>query len=706
MAGTYNPWLVLASLLISVLASYTALDMACRVSEAKGWSARWWLAGGSCSMGIGVWSMHFVGMLAFTMPMPMGYDPALTFLSLLLAISFSAFALWLACRERLPWPRLLAGAMIMGFGVAAMHYTGMAAMRMEPGIRYIPYLFLLSIVIAITASGAALWMAFRLRQRSDAPKRLRAGAAVLMGMAIAGMHYTGMAAAEFPIGSVCTAANAGLSSRWMPVMVIVFTLTVLSIALLTSMLDFRASLLKSALVSAHEELQFLAMHDSLTKLPNRTLLEDRLDQEIANAKRSEKPFCVLFVDLDGFKSINDAFGHQIGDRLLVEAANRLKSSVRARDTVARVGGDEFILIADARESADAATLADKLITTVGMPYMIHGHPCQVSASVGITLYKIGVERETLMKQADAAMYHAKALGRNTYCFYDVSMNDDAQAQLQLFHDLRAALSSQELVMYYQPKFNAQSGVMVGVEALIRWQHPVRGLLFPAEFIPLAERIGLIIQIGEWTVREACRQLSVWRALGYTNWTVAVNLSAIQFNHPRLSELVRRSLEFNHLDPSFLVLEITESTAMRDPETSLKILHTLQEIGVKISIDDFGTGYSSLVYLKKLPAGELKIDRGFLHDLSQDSEDAAIISAIIALGRTLKLEIVAEGVETEEQKNLLTRLGCTTLQGFRMGRPMPPDELIQTVIRGSVGQGLHTIDSDHAPRLVAQVPARS
>jgi len=326
--------------------------------------------------------------------------------------------------------------------------------------------------------------------------------------------------------------------------------------------------------------------------------------------------------------------------------------------------------------------------------------------VGITLYKIGVERETLMKQADAAMYHAKALGRNTYCFYDVSMNDDAQAQLQLFHDLRAALSSQELVMYYQPKFNAQSGVMVGVEALIRWQHPVRGLLFPAEFIPLAERIGLIIQIGEWTVREACRQLSVWRALGYTNWTVAVNLSAIQFNHPRLSELVRRSLEFNHLDPSFLVLEITESTAMRDPETSLKILHTLQEIGVKISIDDFGTGYSSLVYLKKLPAGELKIDRGFLHDLSQDSEDAAIISAIIALGRTLKLEIVAEGVETEEQKNLLTRLGCTTLQGFRMGRPMPPDELIQTVIRGSVGQGLHTIDSDHAPRLVAQVPARS
>ncbi len=705
LMGTYNPWLVLASLLVAVFAAYTALDMAPRVSELRGWAARWWLAGGACSMGVGIWSMHFLGMLAFSLSMPMGYDPTITFLSLLIAICSSAFALWIVCRERLPWSRLGVGAVIMGLGVAAMHYTGMAAMRMEPGIRYVPSLFVLSIVIAITASGAALWMTFRLRQRADVTKRLRAGAAVLMGGAIAGMHYTGMAAARFPKGSVCMAANTGLSSRWMPAMVIIFSLAVLSIALLTSMLDFRAALLKSALKSAHEELRFLAMHDSLTKLPNRSLLEDRLDQEIANAKRSEKPFFVLFVDLDGFKSINDAFGHQIGDGLLVEAAKRLRSTVRARDTVARIGGDEFVLLVDARESADAATLADKLLTAIGMPYVIHGHACQVSASVGIAVYSREIEREALMKQADAAMYHAKALGRNAYCFYEASMNEDAQAQLQLFHDLRAAIAREELVLYYQPKFDAQSGIMLGVEALIRWKHPVRGLLSPAEFIPLAERIGLIIQIGQWTVREACRQLSAWRASGYTGWTVAVNLSAIQFNHLGLSELVKHSLESNHLDPGYLVLEITESTAMRDPETSLKILHSLREIGVKISIDDFGTGYSSLLYLKKLPAGELKIDRGFLHDLSPGSEDAAIISAIIALGRTLNLEIVAEGVETEVQQSLLTRLGCTSLQGFRLGRPMPPDELIYAFTHGSFFQDLPTPDPHHVPKLVAQVHGR-
>lgn len=692
-----------------MLASYTALDMAGRVAQTQGHAARWWLLGGSVAMGIGVWSMHFLGMLAFSLPVPMGYDPFITLLSLLIAIASSAFALWMVCQQQLSWLRLSVGALLMGAGVCTMHYVGMAAMHMEPGIRYIPSLFVLSVVIAVVASGAALWIAFHLRLRSSKIKRLRAGAAVVMGFAIAGMHYTGMAAAQFPKASVCSMAGTGLSASAMAPMIIVFALAVLSLALIISMLDFRMQLrtevLSSSLDRANEELHFLALHDNLTKLPNRTLLEDRLEQEIANARRNQKSFSVLFLDLDGFKQINDAYGHRVGDLLLIEVAQRIRSNVRARDTVARLGGDEFVLLADTGEPTDAAGLASKLILAIQQPYSLAGHDCQVSASIGIAIYKdCGLQHQELLKNADAAMYHAKALGRNTYCFFEVSMNEDAQRQLQVLHDLRLAVARHELVLYYQPKFDAHTRTVLGAEALIRWNHPTRGLLLPAEFIPLAEKIGLIVPIGEWTIREACRQMSEWRAVGYGGWTVAVNLSAVQFNDPDVVQLVRRCLDRYALDPGCLVLEITESTAMRDPDASMLILQKLHDMGVRISIDDFGTGYSSLLYLKRLPAGELKIDRGFVRDLSPETEDAAIISAIIALGRSLNLEIVAEGVETVAQQEFLTSLGCTSLQGFLLGRPMPPEQLIAAVAEGKVLWDVEEIDPNHTPKLVAQIPA--
>jgi predicted signal transduction protein with EAL and GGDEF domain len=394
----------------------------------------------------------------------------------------------------------------------------------------------------------------------------------------------------------------------------------------------------------------------------------------------------------------------VGDLLLIEVSQRIRSAVRARDTVARLGGDEFVLLADTGEPADVASLASALIMTVQRPFALAGHDCQVTVSIGIALYKGGETcRQELLKNADAAMYHAKALGRNTYCFFEVSMNEDAQQQLQVLHDLRLAINRQELVLYYQPKFDAHTRAMLGAEALIRWQHPTRGLILPASFIPLAEKIGLIVPIGEWTIREACRQMSEWRAAGYTDWTIAVNLSAMQFNHPDLLALVQQTLDRYELDPGCLVLEITESTAMRDPDASMSILQKLHQMGVRISIDDFGTGYSSLLYLKRLPAGELKIDRGFVRELLPGTEDAAIISAIIALGHTLNLEIVAEGVETIAQQELLTSLGCNSLQGFLLGRPMPPDQLIATITEGNAVWDLQEIDPNHAPKLVAQIP---
>lgn len=679
LVGSYNPLLVLLSLLVAVLASYTALDMAGRVVTAQGRAAFWWLTGGASAMGVGIWSMHFVGMLAFSLPIPLGYDVSITLASLAIAIAASAFALWLVSRRELPWRRLVGGALLMGVGVAGMHYTGMAALRMKPGIDYDPAIFGLSVVIAVFASGAALWIAFRLRGHSQRVRALRAGAAVVMGVAIVGMHYTGMAAAAFPLGSVCGAAHAGASTAWLALVIILITLAVLAIALIISVLDLRmearTAVLAHSLAQANQELAYLALHDNLTKLSNRLLLEDRLNQAIRTAEREKRRFALMFMDLDGFKAVNDVYGHHVGDLLLIDVAQRIVGRVRQQDTVARVGGDEFVVLTHVDDLEDAGTLADTLLEAVREPFLAGGHELRVSTSIGIAMYPgDGANQHDLLTNADAAMYHAKGLGRNAYSFFEPSMNANVHQQLQLVQDLRLAIERNELVLYYQPKFHAPHGPIAGVEALVRWQHPVRGLLSANEFIPLAERTGLIVPLGTWVLDEACRQMAQWRREGHAGWSVAVNLSALQFGHAALIDTVRDTLARHALDPHCLTLEITESTAMRDADASLHILQQLDAMGVRISIDDFGTGYSSLLYLKRLPASELKIDRGFVRDLERDTEDAAIVSAIVALGQTLNLRIVAEGVETAEQQAFLTQLGCDSLQGYLLGRPMSAESL--------------------------------
>jgi diguanylate cyclase (GGDEF)-like protein len=441
-------------------------------------------------------------------------------------------------------------------------------------------------------------------------------------------------------------------------------------------LESRTSVLADSLAEANQELTYLALHDSLTKVPNRLLLEDRLNQAIQNADRGGGYFALMFIDLDGFKVVNDAYGHAVGDLLLVEVAQRIGATVRTQDTVARVGGDEFVLLAAVNEPADAATLAGKLLTVIREPFQVLDHELRISTSIGIAIYPGSAQHQRdLLTNADAAMYHAKALGRNGYCFFEASMNADVHDQLQLVQDLRVALERGELILHYQPKFSALGGAVIGVEALVRWAHPSRGLIAPEELIPLAEKVGLIVQVGAWVLDEACRQMRAWRELGCPDWTMAVNLSPLQFRHADLIQTVKDTLKRHALEPRCLTLEITESTAMREVDASLRILQQLHAMGVRISIDDFGTGYSSLLYLKRLPASELKIDRGFIRDLARDPEDAAIVSAIVALGQTLNLEIVAEGVETAAQQEFLTRLGCDSLQGFLLGRPMSADHLI-------------------------------
>ncbi|WP_417778464.1 putative bifunctional diguanylate cyclase/phosphodiesterase [Stutzerimonas xanthomarina] len=688
LVGSYNDTLVFFSFVVAVLASYTALDMAGRVATSTGRAAQWWLLGGAFSMGLGIWSMHFIGMLAFSLPIPLGYDPSITAGSLVLSIGASALALWLVCQRKLPWNRLMQGALLIGAGISAMHYSGMAALRIQPGIVYDIAWLAASVLVAFMASGAALWLAFRLRANLQHVRAWRCAAALVMGLAIVGMHYTGMAAAGFPEGSFCGAAN-GVDSNWLALLVIVLTLAVLAITLIVSVLDARlqarTSVLASSLEKANGELLQLALHDNLTRLPNRLLLEDRLSQALKVAQREQSRFALMFMDLDGFKAVNDAYGHHLGDQLLISVTGRLRACTRAQDTLARLGGDEFVLLAAIDDPDDAATLAAQLVQCVSEPFMLSRYTLSVSLSIGIAVYPGDGETERdLLLHADAAMYHTKSVGRNGYSFFEASMNANTVEQLQLLHDLRLAVSNGELRLHYQPKFEAPAGPVRGFEALLRWQHPQRGLLSPDAFLPLAEKTRLIIPMGKWVLNEACRQLREWHLQGFSHWTVAVNLSAVQFEQPDLVGTVTDAIRFHHIPPQMLTIEVTETVAMRDPESTIDTLKKLTQLGIKASIDDFGTGYSSLLYLKRLPASELKIDRAFVKEMSPGNEDSVIVSAIIALAKALGLEVVAEGVETAEQQAFLTGLGCETLQGFLLDRPMVPEQILQRAAQAQLG----------------------
>ncbi|MFT4269879.1 MAG: bifunctional diguanylate cyclase/phosphodiesterase [Pantoea sp.] len=676
LVTSYDWYTVIVSVLVAMLASFTALDMAGRVATASGKSALVWLLGGGFAMGVGIWAMHFIGMLSMSLDMVMSYDPLLTAASMVIAVLASIFALWLVCSGELPWPRLCGGALVLGFGVVAMHYTGMAALMFSPGIVWNGYWVAASVAIALVASGVALWLAFTLREGTGRVTLLRLGASVVMGCAIAGMHYTGMAAANFPMQSHAT--HMGVNSNWLAMLVTVVTLAILGITLLVSMLDARmqarTSILARSLAEANRELAQLALHDNLTRLPNRILLEDRLDQAINKADREQSHFALMFMDLDGFKAVNDAFGHHVGDNLLIAVTERMTGQMKGHYTLARMGGDEFVLLIEIDDPNDAAA-ADALVKAIEKPFSISRYELVVSLSIGIAVYPgDGVDERELMFNADAAMYHTKNNGRNGYNFFQPSMNTLAQSQLQLNNDLWQAQDNNELRLFYQPKYCAPRGPIIGFEALLRWQHPTRGLLTPDKFLPMAEKTGMIVNIGNWVINEACRQLHSWHLQGHPHWSVAVNLSALQFEQCNLVETVTTALTQHQIPAELLTLEVTETTAMRDPEESVRILTELTNMGVKASIDDFGTGYSSLLYLKRLPASELKIDRAFVNELQAKSEDATIVSAIVALAQSLDLKVVAEGVETEEQQAFLTGLGCNSLQGYLLGRPLPPDRI--------------------------------
>jgi diguanylate cyclase (GGDEF)-like protein/PAS domain S-box-containing protein len=427
--------------------------------------------------------------------------------------------------------------------------------------------------------------------------------------------------------------------------------------------------------NAEQQISYQAYHDALTDLPNRNLFADRLNQALAHSLRHANGLAVLFLDLDHFKLINDTLGHSVGDWLLKEIAERLRKSVRELDTVARLGGDEFILLLpEIRNSEDAARVAQKILEVIDEPLHYNQNELYITTSIGISICPgDGTDAETLVRSADNAMYRAKELGRNNYQLSSASLNIRAQERLSWERDLRRAVERNEFVLYYQPQFHLVSGMVTGVEALIRWQHPEKGLVKPLDFIPLAEETRLIIPISEWVLRTACKQIKAWHQEGYSHLSVSLNLSARQFQYQNLVELIDQVLQENDLNPSCLILEITESVAMQNLDLTLAVLHTLKRKGVRIALDDFGVGYSSLSYLKHFPIDIIKIDPSFVRDVGTGLDEEALVRAVIHLGRSLKRSVIAEGVETEVQRAFLRYEGCEEMQGFLMSPPVPAEE---------------------------------
>jgi diguanylate cyclase (GGDEF)-like protein len=578
------------------------------------------------------------------------YNVGLTVLSLLLAAGLTASGLSVAAYNRNPWATGVGGALVGG-GVACMHYLGMSALEMPGHIAWSWDLVAASVLIGMAFGAASLWTALH---RSGTSATLIAG--VLLTLAIVSHHFTAMGAVEI-VPDPGRAINAlSLSPAWMAIGIANAAIAILGMSLAGAFVDKRAA----------ERIAHMAHHDPLTGLPNRAAFATQFATVLERSAAARCSFAILCIDVDRFKEINDLFGHAAGDLVLREVSDRLLAAVKGQ-FVARLGGDEFTIIVQGDEEAAAGgSIAESVLSAMSENLEVDGHRIAVGVSVGVAIYpNDGADAATLLSNADAALYRAKAEGRGTIRFFAIEMDQQLRKKRSLQHDLRSALERNEFRLFYQPQATT-GGDIIGFEALVRWYHPKRGVVPPAEFIPIAEESSLIMSIGEWVLREACAEAASWpRPL-----QIAVNLSPAQFKQGDLPTLVHAILLQTGLSPSRLELEITEGVLIGDFNRAVSILRRLKNLGVRIAMDDFGTGYSSLSYLQSFPFDKIKIDRSFIANLHSNHQSAAIVRAMIGLARGLEVPVVAEGVETNEQLEFLTRESCSEIQGYLIGKPSP------------------------------------
>jgi diguanylate cyclase (GGDEF)-like protein/PAS domain S-box-containing protein len=772
--------LVVLAGIICWLASAVAISLFHRARASRGRTRAIWIGLDAAVGGCGIWATHFVAMLAYDPGTGAGYSIPVTLLSLIFAVVIVAIGLSIALSEAGRSTVAIGGAVI-GIGVAAMHYTGMAALELPARIAWSSGIVLASVVFGSIFAALALVVAVR----GDNPVRTSA-ATSLLTVAIVSHHFTAMGAVTLVPDPTLVTQELSISPAALSFLTAVAAFAILGISFLAGMLDRRSKselhqqkvLLDTALTNmsqglcmfdaegsillfnerytelmgrtgmalegqslvdvlrhekavsgwdgdpdqfvaavmaetkagntvtkvvsrdgrsirivnqpmkgggwvatfdditewqqAQERISHMARHDALTNLPNRTLFREQLENGLRLAKRSDL-LAVLCLDLDHFKDINDSLGHPIGDALLKEVGRRLGECVPENDTVARLGGDEFAIVqvcSDCEPSA-VASLASHVVEKVSEPYDIGGHQLVIGVSIGVSLApEDGKNPDELLKKADLALYRAKADGRGTYRFFETGMDARAQARRMLELDLRAALQRDEFEVYYQPIRDVAGDRIVCFEALVRWNHSLRGLIAPANFIPLAEETGLIVPLGECVLRKACADAAGWSQ----DVAVAVNLSPVQFKNPNLVASLKAALEASGLPAHRVELEITESVLLQNSAATLAVLHELRALGVRISLDDFGTGYSSLSYLRSFPFDKIKIDRSFVHELATRDDSMAIVRAVTGLGRSLGIVTTAEGVETDAQFDLLRREGCTQVQGYLFSPPRPAAEV--------------------------------
>ena len=692
-----RPLLLLLAMLVAGLTAGVlthALQKARSTDTLLDWG---WVFGGAVAVGTGLWSAQSLALLGGRLTGNLIFGFKATALCWLLCAA--AAGLCLAAARLLPTPRLrtLLLPWLLGVLIGA---ALLATVRLLLGSALVVgwnSMWGVGAVATLLACATLTqwWFDSTAGQVADGDGSSSAPAVAVLGVGLACAHAFAMQAVQLQVPALPMTLD-GLDALGLTLAAAVGALAV-AMALLSVWVDARnrerTRTLATSLNEANTQLRRQAFCDPLTTLPNRLLFEERLHQTLQRVGRSPGAMAVLFIDLDGFKPINDSFGHAAGDVVLREVGGRLLELAGAHGTAARVGGDEFLLLVPGPGGQEgAASSAQHVLQALGRPYRLPNRgEVKLSCSIGIAMFPEHGSTAKLIANADAAMYAAKRTGGSTYAFFEARMDLDVREQVELQNDLRLAIERNQLHLYYQPKIHGASGQVTGVEALIRWDHPVRGLISPEVFIPVAERFGLIGTVGNWVIEESCRQIRQWLDLGL-RMRVAVNLSMHQLRQDDLVPRIRRALEVHRVDPSLLTFEITESVAMEDTQATMRSFGHLARIGASLSIDDFGTGYSSLAYLRKLPARQLKIDRGFVADIEHSSDALAVVDAVIKLAHALGLKVVAEGVETEQQRDILLGLRCDELQGYLFAKPMPAKMLTLWAMNDDDG---HDIEFRHS-----------
>lgn len=653
IVGQHNLWLVLLAAAVCIAGSWVTLRLLSRAAERRAVQRTGWVFLAAVAAGSSVWCTHFIAMLAYDTVAPVTFDPILTMHSLLIAISGMGLGLYVSLQKRLA-PEI--GGAIVGLSIAAMHYAGMVAYHVDGIVTWDAFYVVVSLAIAVSVTALSVGIAVRRRIKGSFWAALAS-----FVFAIVGLHFTGMTAVSVtPFETGAPIADTTVFAT-MAVAVAGVVLLIVGTGVASHLIDSDVT---------HENiaaLRHLALTDPLTKLPNRTSFNEYIEFELRRAEESGTSFALVGIDLDKFKEINDLRGHDMGDEALKNIGRRLQNLCREGEFVARIGGDEFSALKRFSSHDDIREFVERLEAALFKPLTLDGLEISCGASFGVAVYpQDGRDAERLISNADLAMYRAKADISRTVCYYEPQMDERARERRSLGIDLRSAIERDQLELHYQVQKSVETDEVRGYEVLLRWRHPILGFIPPVEFVPLAEETGSIIAIGEWVLREAAREAQAWD----TPHKIAVNVSPIQLTHSDLARTIHEVLLESGLSPNRLEIEITESTIISDKVRSLDALRRIRALGVTVAIDDFGTGYSSLDTLRSFPFDKIKLDRSFMREIETSQQARAIIRAVLTLGKSLDIKVLAEGVETGPQLDILRKEGCHEVQGFLLGRPSP------------------------------------